>query len=200
MCVGAALLIGALSLFLYNIWDDTRAGTAAEAVLGRVMEEIEARGESEPVSPPPAVSVPQELQTVEDRAMTEVEIDGYNYIGYLSVPALGLELPVMADWDYQRLKIAPCRYYGSSKSDDLVIMAHSYRQHFGYLSTALEGTDLYFTDMDGATSTYRVVTVQYLSPQSVEEVTAGEYDLTLFTCTYGGGSRLTVFCDRVKTQ
>ena len=31
---------------------------------------------------------------------------------------------------------------------------------------------------------------------AVEEMTAGEYDLTLFTCTYGGQSRVTVRCDR----
>ena len=39
-----------------------------------------------------------------DPNMPTVEIDGY-----LSVPSVGLELPVMAEWDYDRLKTAPCR-------------------------------------------------------------------------------------------
>ena len=29
--------------------------------------------------------------------MTEVELDGWNYIGYLSIPSVGLQLPVMSE-------------------------------------------------------------------------------------------------------
>lgn len=63
--------------------------------------------------------------------MTEVEIDGYYYIGYISIPALGMELPVMSDWSYPQLNISPCRYAGSTKTDDLVIAGHNYTRHFG---------------------------------------------------------------------
>ena len=37
------------------------------------------------------------------------DIDGNEYIGYLTIPALGLELPVMAELDSARLETAPCR-------------------------------------------------------------------------------------------
>lgn len=130
--------------------------------------------------------------------MTEVEIDGYAYIGYLSIPALGLELPIMSQWDYERLKIAPCRYDGSTKSDDLVLLAHNYGKHFETLKNLVPGDEVYFTDMDDVISHYQVVTVEILTPNAVEEMVAGEYDLTLFTCTYGGQNRVTVRCDRVK--
>ena len=132
--------------------------------------------------------------------MTEVVIDGYAYIGYLSIPSLGLELPVMSEWDYTRLKIAPCRYAGSVKTDNLVIAAHNYRRHFGPIKKLAIGDEVYFTDVDGIVFCYEVVEMVTLSPTAVEEMSAGDYDLTLFTCTYGGQSRVTVRCDRMGTQ
>ena len=52
-----------------------------------------------------------------------------------------------------------------------------------------------FTDMDGIKTRYQVVAQDILAPTAVEEMTSGEFDLTLFTCTYGGKSRVTVYCD-----
>lgn len=53
----------------------------------------------------------------------------------------------MSQWDYERLKIAPCRYEGSTKSDDLVLLAHNYGKHFGTLKNLVPGDEVFFTDM-----------------------------------------------------
>ena len=50
--------------------------------------------------------------------------------------------------------------------------------------------------MDGVVTNYEVVGLDVLVPTAVEEMTAGDFDLTLFTCTYGGQSRVAVYCDR----
>ena len=128
--------------------------------------------------------------------MTEVEIDGHRYIGYLTLPGLELELPVMADWNYPQLRIAPCRYTGSVRGEDLVLMAHNYARHFGGLSELSEGDSVIFTDMDGHVTLYEVIARDILAPTAVAEMTSGDFDLTLFTCTYGGKSRVTVYCDK----
>ena len=78
-----------------------------------------------------------------------------------------------------------------------MIMAHNYRAHFGFLSELTEGASVIFTDMDGVKTKYQVVTQDVLVPTAVEEMTSGEFDLTLFTCTYGGQSRVTVYCNQV---
>jgi len=39
--------------------------------------------------------------------------------------------------------------------------------------------------------------VETLMPTDIKEMTSGEFDLTLFTCTVGGQYRVTVRCDRV---
>lgn len=194
MVLGAVLVLAALSLFLWNQRENSEAGASAEEILPQVMEQIEMPGavqnpEEEPVYPDPY-----------DPTMTEVEIDGYAYVGYLSIPTLELELPVMSEWDYTRLKIAPCRYAGSTKTDDLVICAHNYTRHFGPIRNLAAGDTVTFTDMDGVVWQYEVAAVDILAPTDVEDMTAGGYDLTLFTCTYGGASRVTVRCERAPEE
>lgn len=194
MVLGAALVLTALSLFLYNQWEASGAEQSVQALLPQLQQQIQERQGEQAESG----TVPPEQLDPNYFEMTEVEIDGYAYIGYLSIPTLGLELPVMSQWDYERLKIAPCRYEGSAKSDDLVLLAHNYGKHFGTLKNLVPGNEVFFTDMDDVISRYQVVTVEILMPDAVEEMVAGEYDLTLFTCTYGGQNRVTVRCDRVK--
>lgn len=187
MILGTVLILAALSLFLWNRREAEQAGEAAADILPQVVEQIAETAAEAPAPPDPF-----------DPTMTETEIDGYMYIGYLSIPALGLELPVMSEWDYNRLNIAPCRYSGSTKTDDLVIAAHNFAQHFGGLSGLTGGEQVIFVDMDNVVSTYTVVAVEILAPTAVEEMTNGEYDLSLYTCTYGGRSRVTVRCDRTE--
>ena len=129
--------------------------------------------------------------------MPAVEVDGHDYIGVLEIPALELELPVMSTWSYPNLKIAPCRYTGSAYLDDMVIAAHNYSQHFGRLKELSGGETVIFTDADGNVFTYEVALVETLMPTDIEEMESGEWDLTLFTCTIGGSSRVTVRCEQI---
>lgn len=146
----------------------------------------------------PAQSSPNTGSVSHDASsMTQVVIKQYSYIGYLTIPKLRLELPIMTDWSYEHLKISPCRYSGSVMGDDLVLMAHNYARHFGKLSELSTGDEVYFTDVLGITTRYQVVGRDVLDPYAVGEMTSGEFDLTLFTCTYGGQSRVTVYCDKV---
>ena len=87
-----------------------------------------------------------------DLEMPVVMLDGYEYVGYVEIPALELKLPVMSDWDYNRLTLAPCRQFGSSRTDDLVIAAHNYESHFGHLKDLSVGDAVTFTDMFALTS------------------------------------------------
>ena len=124
--------------------------------------------------------------------------DGYGDIGYLEIPSLWLKLPVMAEWDYSRLQIAPCRQSGATFTDDLVIAAHNYNNHFGRLKNLNPGDTVTFTDMDGIVSTYAVTEVTTIAPDNVEAVIESGHDLVLYTCTPGGQTRVTVFCDRAE--
>ncbi len=127
------------------------------------------------------------------------QIDGENYIGIVSIPSLKIILPVMNDWDYERLKSAPCRQFGSIETDDLVIAAHNYTSHFGKLGNVKPGAEVTFTEMDGTVIAYTVKKIVTLAETNVESVQNSGHDLALYTCTLRGDTRLTVFCDRVET-
>ena len=80
------MMLSALLLWGYNSRQERLAGQEAEILLGGVRE---------------AMAVPQtekeELPKELPEELPVVEIDGYGYVGSLSVPALGMELPVMAE-------------------------------------------------------------------------------------------------------
>lgn len=220
MVLGLLLVLASGALFVYNYREQSAAEQSVEVLMPQLVEAIQNR-QTEPTDPLPTdplpdSSQPQEpadpLPTVpeqqipvippepEVKELPVVEIDGYGYIGFLTVPSLELELPVMADWSYPQLKKSPCRYVGSTYTDDLVVMAHNYNRHFGRIDELHPGDTVAFTDMDGNTTFYAVVALDVLQPSAVEEMQSGEYDLTLFTCTYGGRTRVTVRCDRIEEE
>ena len=200
LTVGAVLILSALLLLFHNRCEDARAGRQAEDALASVEAAIAPRS-----TEAPADTAPEETETVPtepplDPEMPTAVVNGYAYVGYLELPTLELKLPVMSKWDYTRLQIAPCRQFGSSRTDDLVIAAHNYRNHFGRLKELSVGDTVTFTDMEGIVNTYRVEKVETLQPTDVAAVQNSGYDLVLYTCTKGGKTRVTVFCDRAEEK
>lgn len=154
-------------------------------------------------SPGPIVSpAPQDAALMQEPVfirypemeMPVIGIDGENYIGVLEIPALNLALPVMDEWSYPRLKIAPCRYAGSVYSRDCVIAGHNYEEHLRYIGQLNPGDEVRFTDAEGNVFCYSVLCQEILAPAEVEAMCTGDWDLTLFTCKVGGRRRITVRC------
>ena len=99
MALWAVLILCALGLTAYNHWDDRRAQRQA----ARMLEELKA---AEPA----------------ERGADTLTLDGAEWLGWLSIPSLELELPVQAEWSYPALKTSPCRYAGTPEAG-LVIAA-----------------------------------------------------------------------------
>lgn len=182
MTVGILFVGFAMCLLIYNNYENKKAQQASETLVESIRLSI-AENELE-----------DEIVDPFDEEMTIKKIDGYGYIGYISIPALNIDLPVMSQWDYGRLKISPCRYYGSTKTDNLVIAAHNYIVHFKYLGNLTPGDSVVFTDMDASVHSYKVDSVGLLLPTDVDKVKDSGSDLILYTCTYGGAKRIVVRC------
>lgn len=198
IAVGILMLAAAVLLGGYNLYDEYRAGKSAGAVLEELRQQI------------PAVKTPEETAAQEvylpdgsqlpdysvnpDMEMPEKEIAGDYYIGVLEIPSLGISLPVIGEWDYDALQIAPCRYSGSAYTGNLVIAAHNYQTHFGRIKTLSSGDQVIFTDVKGRSFLYEVAAVETIQSTAVEEVLSEEWDLTLFTCTIDGFERVAVHC------
>ena len=202
MAIGSLMLIASLGLMVYNICDNQRAGFESGYIAEQLESEL-AENTFEQKTQKDRVHFVPEAPTEEipdyilnpEMNMPTTQIDGADYIGILDMPTLGLKLPVMSDWDYPSLKIAPCRYSGSAYKGNFVIAAHNYTYHFGTIKNLGIGDRITFTDSDGNVFQYQVAAIETLDPYDVEDMVAGEWSLTLFTCTIGGQSRVTVRCE-----
>ena len=192
MAGGLLLLAAALLLTGYNLIDQWRADRAAAAVLERMPEPAELPA---PSAGPGEQEIPDYLLNPDMEPPT-VEIDGTDYLGTLDIPCLGLSLPVMSEWSDARLKTTPCRYAGTAYKSGFVIAGHNYRGHFGSLYRLAPGDEVQFTDAVGNVFSYGVSEIQELPGTALEEMEAGDWDLTLFTCTLSRTSRVTVRCER----
>lgn len=204
IATGLLLLAAALFLTVWNMNQANEAGDEAQTVLQELTEEIVRRRETEEpeYTEPSSTWIPDpnppDYVRFPNMEMPTTKIRNYDYIGVLEIPALQLELPIMSTWDYTRLRIAPCRYQGSAYLHNLILCAHNYASHFGQIKNLAVGDNVTFTDVDGNAFFYKVAAIETLAPSAVEEMEAGEWDLTLFTCTIGGSTRVTVRCDATE--
>lgn len=135
-----------------------------------------------------------DYQLFPDMEMPTVEVEGHAYIGTLRIPGLGLELPVMSEWSYRKLKLAPCRFTGSAYQGDLIIVAHNYVTHLGNIKNLPVGAEVTFTDVAGNVFCYALAEIEILKPNQIEDLLGTDYPLTLVTCTIGGKTRVTARC------
>ena len=217
LALGFLAVAAALILTASNYRDDIEAGKSALADLHKMEEMlgIDADGDGLIGSTPiedyykahgmdasERSSVRQEdvknapvYELHPDMTMPTVDADGHTYVGFLEIPAIKRILPVMDAWSYPNLKIAPCRFVGTVYAHDMIVCAHNYDRHFGLIKTLEEGDKVFFTDVYGDRFSYEVSEVTILQPTDVDEMKdPDDWDLTLFTCTIGGATRVTVRC------
>lgn len=198
LIIGLLLIVGALGLTGYNLATDARAGKADDAILENIRTLV-----PEPVPIKDADSYVMDSVEIPDflvdplRDMPTVKIDGNEYIGVVRADSIGLELPVISECSTANLRIAPCRFTGSVYQDNMVIAGHNYSSHFGSIPDLKMGDIVTFADVEGNLFTYEVTEIEIVGPTQVEYMTVGEWDLTLFTCTWGGANRVTIRCDRI---
>ena len=150
----------------------------------------------EPTPTPAPAPTGKLYERVPGMEMPGEKVNGHEYIGTLSIPTLGLKVPVQRNWSYENLSVSPCRYSGSAYADNLAIIAHTY--HFGKLSSLALDATVTFTDMENNVFRYVVREKNTISPNDANEIAHSGYDLTLVTCTLSGTKRVAVYCERVK--
>lgn len=181
MGTGLLCLIAAVSLMVYNGWDEHRAAAESKDTLHKLEASISDKALAG-------------TGAEERNGMPVLLVDGVYYIGVLSIPAIHIEIPVALELNSANLKGAPCLYKSSCDTGEMIIAGHNYESHFGGLSGLETGDRIYFADVNGNTRQYIVSDIEVLGNSDVQRMTEGDWDLTLFTCTYGGEHRITVRC------
>lgn len=175
LSIGCILLAIAGAWLFYNIIEDNNAGKQSAVILDKLSDV---------------------QNTASNEDTSAVTIDGDTYCGKVTVERLNIELPVHDKWNYPRLKTAPCRYSGGIQTNDMIIVAHNYKSHFGALNKAKVGDEVSFTDVSGKTHLYEVCEIESIDGLAVSDMHSGGWDLTLFTCNRSGKLRVTVRCNR----
>lgn len=176
--LGVILIVISLSLFTFNNLEDYHASKNSFEVLEMIddnkIEEI--------------VTNVSNLTKQEENV---INVRGNDYIGIIEIPALNLELPIMSEFTYDKLKIAPCRYFGSIQTNDLVICGHSYLAHFGNLYK-LQPKDIIIINDFHRQYIYEVEAIEILEATDINNMLDSQFDLTLYTCTKDSLRRVTI--------
>jgi sortase A len=194
--IGIAMIVAALSLALFNYFQSQKSGDVAQEYLSELIELIPEDDVCElPAEMPSEDNILAEYG-IQDNLPEEAtaEIDSYNFLGYITIPDIGIELPVLSEYRYENLKISPCRYSGTVAEGNLIICAHNYSTHFGRINELNTGSVIYFTECSGEVHEYEVIETNLIDGYNSAAMSEGddEWDLTLFTCTLGGTNRVTV--------
>jgi len=204
MILGLVLVLGAGGLFGYNQYIDYQAGQASENAAMELVQEITEQKVEIKEKPVVNVEVEPQPDTSEEAGeetsaelLKVAELNGNYYMGVVSIEKLEMLLPVQSDWSDKKLKQSPCRYTGSLEEGGLVIAGHNYRRHFKKLANLAQGDEVVFTDLEGNQYFYEVSEICTLAGNDIKGMTESGYDLTLFTCNYGGKMRLTVRCTQI---
>lgn len=206
VCLGIAL-----GVYVKNLAEQKNAQKASEQAIHELLELIPENEDKAETEPAEQTDVIDSLGTAEDANkeipdyqlnpqmdMPKAKVQEISYIGYIRIPALNLQLPLIHQTTKAYLKKAPCRLYGSAYLDNLVIGAHNYVRHFRNIGKLSYGDRITVTDLDGNTFLYEVATVEILKPNQGIALCSGEWPLTLYTCTLGGRTRIVVRCERIE--
>lgn len=176
--LGLILITLSLTLYIKNKYDEFNTGKNSSEILNIIEDKIN-------------------NDNNDNDSSLVVNISGNDYIGVIDIPSINIKLPIMSKTDYDKLAIAPCRYYGDIITNDLVICAHDYDNQFGKIVSLKEDDIIIITDISGNKYIYKVVLTEELKPTEVTSMIESSFDLTLYTCTYGSLKRITVRCNRV---
>lgn len=182
--IGYIFLFIAVSLIFYNIYEDYSAREKSSEVIDEIDNAANRYLDGADM-----------YRNLNGIPMPTVKIGKYNYIGKLSIEKLNIRLPVMEEWDCERLKISPCRYSGSIYDKNMVIAGHNYKSHFGKLYTLNKGDRVEFLDVNKNIFNFEVINIEKLDPTNIElfiNNENAEWDLTLFTCTLSGKERTVI--------
>jgi len=188
--LGLSMILTSAYFFSQYEQEAEIAGENAQQLLAALTEEIEQNQEQNLYD-----TAVQEQSTGQ---MLQTSLQGYDLVGIIRVPGVGVELPVLNDWNYDLLKLSPCRYSGSIEGQDLILMGHNYKKHFAPLRRVSSGDRVEFLDINGTSHAYVVAETEVLKPTQLDELSSSDYSLTIFTCTRGGQSRFVVRCDPVE--
>lgn len=192
MIIATIAIIGAVGLLIYNNIEENRVRDENNSIVSSIESNMDQYSDLNDEG-----QVEKDLSWLDYGKAVGTDysktIDGITYIGILYFPSIeNLSVPVIDTCTDSLLKVSSCRYSGSMKTGDMIIAGHSYKAIFGRLgSNMVVGDLIYFKDLAGNVYKYELTSIESLLPTDVKKMQQGNWDLTIFTCSYDNQERLT---------
>lgn len=126
----------------------------------------------------------------------------YTTVAVIEIPKINIIYPVIYSEDTSKettedlLRISVVKYWGpdANKQGNFCIVGHNYhnRRFFSKASTLKNGDSIYITDTNNVTLEYKVYDNYVVEPTDLSctsQITNGETEITLITCTITGKQR-----------
>ena len=129
----------------------------------------------------------------------------YTIESILNIPRLNINYPIISETSEELLKISLNKYWGPGPNEvgNYCIVGHNYKNKkmFGRLNEIVSGDTVELTDMEGNKLKYTVYDEYVVDPTDVactSQLTNGNKEVTLITCTNYGQQRLVVKAREAK--
>ncbi len=113
----------------------------------------------------------------------------FSVIGLIEINSIGLNYPIISTFNYDLLKISPCRFFGPMPNEvgNLCIAGHNYNNYkfFSKLKNLKIGDVINIYDLTGnkvAYSVYNSFETDYDDLSCINQDTDGKREITLVTC------------------
>lgn len=145
--------------------------------------------------------------TNQQPSTTQYTTNGVDYTveAIIRIPRLEINYPVISDTSEELLKISINKYWGPAPNQvgNYCVVGHNYKNKkmFGRLSEAVSGDIVELEDINGNVVKYSVYDRYIVMPTNTDctsQLTGGNRELTLITCTNYGSQRLVVKAREIK--
>lgn len=125
----------------------------------------------------------------------------YEYIGYVNIPKIKVNYPILSTTTVPLLKVSICKFHGPNPNEvgNFCIAGHNYRnkRFFSKVPTLEVGDIVEITDLSKRTIQYEVYDIHTVIPDDNSDTTQktnGRKEVTLITCTDDSKQRVIVKC------
>ena len=137
----------------------------------------------------------------------------YSTVAVINIPSINITYPIIYSNDTSSktmedlLKISVVKYWGpeANKPGNFCIAGHNYhnKRFFSKVSNLTNGDTIYVTDRTNTTLEYKVYANYVVEPENLKctsQLTNGQTDITLITCTQTGKQRTIIKARAVNAK
>ena len=132
-----------------------------------------------------------------EKKQVKAQYYGYNVVGIISIPKIGIEYPILDVTNEKSMKISITKFWGNNVNDigNFTMAGHNNIDDtmFGATDKLKVGDKIEMTDLSGKTLEYEVFSQYIIDPDDVTCVNSVDpetREITLITCKNGRSNRL----------